>query len=44
LTVYRITKPGRQRFLAYVDELESVVADVHERTVGVVREARPATT
>lgn len=31
LTQYRITKRGRQRFLAYVDELESVVRDVHER-------------
>lgn len=30
-TVYRITKRGRQRFLAYVDELEAVVRDVHER-------------
>lgn len=32
VTVYRITKRGRQRFLAYVDELESVVRDVHERS------------
>lgn len=31
-TVYRITKRGRQRFLAYVDELEAVVRDVHERS------------
>lgn len=31
LTVYRISKRGRERFLAYVDELESVVRDVHER-------------
>lgn len=30
-TLYRITKRGRKRFLAYVDELESVVRDVHER-------------
>ncbi len=30
LTVCRITKRGRERFLAYVDELESVVRDVHE--------------
>ncbi len=33
-TIYRITKRGRQRFLAYVDELESVVRDVHERSPG----------
>jgi predicted ArsR family transcriptional regulator len=31
-TLYRITKRGRQRFLAYVDELESVVRDVQERS------------
>jgi predicted ArsR family transcriptional regulator len=31
LTIYRITRRGRERFLAYVDELESVVRDVHER-------------
>jgi predicted ArsR family transcriptional regulator len=31
-TIYRITKRGRQRFLAYVDELEAVVRDVHERS------------
>jgi predicted ArsR family transcriptional regulator len=31
-TVYRITKRGRQRFLTYVDELEAVVRDVHERS------------
>jgi len=30
-TIYRITKRGRQRFLAYVDELEAVVRDVHAR-------------
>lgn len=30
MTLYRITKRGRERFLAYVDELESVVRDVHE--------------
>jgi predicted ArsR family transcriptional regulator len=29
LTVCRITKRGRERFLAYVDQLESVVRDVH---------------
>ncbi|MBV8331316.1 MAG: transcriptional regulator [Candidatus Eremiobacteraeota bacterium] len=33
-TLYRITKRGRQRFLAYVDELESVVRDVQERSRG----------
>ena len=44
LTVYRITKRGRQRFLAYVDELESVVRDVHERTVTPVAKTRLATT
>jgi predicted ArsR family transcriptional regulator len=31
-TVYRITKRGRQRFLAYVDELEAVVRDVHHQS------------
>ena len=30
-TTVRITDDGRRRFLAYVDELESVVRDVHER-------------
>lgn len=35
LTLYRITKRGRQRFLAYVDELEGVVRDVHERHAAV---------
>ena len=30
-TLCSITSGGRQRFLAYVDELESVVRDVHER-------------
>ncbi|HEV3091746.1 MAG TPA: transcriptional regulator [Candidatus Cybelea sp.] len=43
LTIYRITKRGRQRFLAYVDELESVVRDVHEQ-VGPVPRSRLATT
>jgi len=37
LTIYRITKRGRQRFLAYVDELESVVRGVQQRSVGVSR-------
>lgn len=43
LTIYRITKRGQQRFLAYVDELESVVRDVHERSGDAVR-SRLATT
>jgi predicted ArsR family transcriptional regulator len=30
-TVYHITPRGRKRFLAYIDELESVVRDVQER-------------
>ena len=29
-TVVRITKSGRARFLAYVDELETVIRAVHE--------------
>src|SRR5579864_4354971 len=37
-TVCRITKSGRTRFLSYVDELESVVRDVHERS-GVLQRA-----
>jgi predicted ArsR family transcriptional regulator len=44
LTIYRISKRGRQRFLAYVDELESVVRDVHERSVGMVSKPKLATT
>jgi len=31
-TICRITRGGRTRFLAYIDELESVVRDVHERS------------
>ncbi|HEV8022236.1 MAG TPA: transcriptional regulator [Candidatus Lustribacter sp.] len=31
-TTVRITPDGRKRFLAYIDELESVVRDVHERS------------
>jgi predicted ArsR family transcriptional regulator len=31
-TTVRITTDGRRRFLAYIDELESVVRDVHERS------------
>ncbi len=37
-TICRITKSGRTRFLSYVDELESVVRDVHERS-GVLQRA-----
>ena len=44
LTVYRITKRGRQRFLAYVNELESVVRDVHERSQSQVTSGKLATT
>jgi predicted ArsR family transcriptional regulator len=43
-TIYRITKRGRHRFLAYVDELESVVRDVHERSLGAAPKAKLATT
>jgi DNA-binding PadR family transcriptional regulator len=43
VTVYRITKRGRQRFLAYVDELESVVRDVHERSQTVAPRGKLAT-
>jgi hypothetical protein len=31
-TTVRITAEGRTRFLAYIDELESVVRDVHQRS------------
>jgi predicted ArsR family transcriptional regulator len=31
-TTVRITDDGRKRFLAYIDELESVVRDVHKRS------------
>ena len=31
-TTVRITEDGRRRFLAYIDELETVVRDVHERS------------
>lgn len=44
LTVYRITKRGRQRFLAYIDELESVVRDVHERSRAAAPHGTLATT
>jgi predicted ArsR family transcriptional regulator len=39
-SVCRITKGGRARFLAYVDELESVVRDVHDRAEDAQRESR----
>jgi predicted ArsR family transcriptional regulator len=29
-TLVQITEPGRERFLAYIDELEAVVRAVHE--------------
>ncbi len=44
LTAYRITKRGRQRFLAYVDELESVVRDVHQRSQASAPQRTLATT
>jgi predicted ArsR family transcriptional regulator len=44
LTVYRITKSGRQRFLAYVDELEAVVRDVHQRSQAPAPQGKLATT
>jgi predicted ArsR family transcriptional regulator len=31
-TIIRITDDGRRRFLAYIDELEAVVRDVHRRS------------
>lgn len=43
-TVYRITKRGRQRFLAYVDELEAVVRDVHARSKMASAQRKLATT
>ena len=36
-TICRITRSGRTRFLAYIDELESVVRDVHERSDATAR-------
>ncbi len=36
-TMCRITKSGRSRFLSYIDELESVVRDVHERSAALQR-------
>jgi predicted ArsR family transcriptional regulator len=38
-TICRITKGGRTRFLAYIDELESVVRDVHDRSDVLARQA-----
>jgi len=38
-TIYRITRTGRARFLAYVDELESLVNDVHEHAAATLRKA-----
>jgi len=40
-TVYRITRSGRARFLAYVDELESLVNDVHERAAATLGKLSP---
>jgi predicted ArsR family transcriptional regulator len=37
-TTCRITKSGRTRFLAYIDELETVVRDVHERSDALARQ------
>lgn len=39
-SVCRITRSGRARFLAYVDELESVVRDVHDRAEDAQRDSR----
>jgi predicted ArsR family transcriptional regulator len=41
-TVCRISKGGRVRFLSYIDELETVVNDVHERADGPARQANRA--
>jgi predicted ArsR family transcriptional regulator len=38
VTMCRITKGGRSRFLSYIDQLEEVVKDVHERVEGIVRQ------
>lgn len=35
-TIVRITASGRERFLAYVDELESVVREVQRRSANTV--------
>jgi predicted ArsR family transcriptional regulator len=38
-TMCRITKSGKTRFLAYIDELEAVVRVVHERSGAAQRQA-----
>lgn len=38
-TVCRISKSGRTRFLSYIDELETVVRNVHERADSLARQA-----
>jgi predicted ArsR family transcriptional regulator len=44
-TICRITHTGRTRFLSYIDELESVVRDVHQKSnADARRSARLATT
>lgn len=42
-TICRISKSGRTRFLAYIDELETVVHDVHERSDALARQAERRT-
>ncbi len=37
-TTVRITDDGRRRFLSYIDELESVVRDVHQRSADAASE------
>jgi DNA-binding transcriptional ArsR family regulator len=39
LTICRITKSGRTRFLSYIDELETVVKNVHDRAENLARQA-----
>jgi DNA-binding MarR family transcriptional regulator len=41
LTTARITKSGRERFLAYIDELEAVVREVHARAQRGANNAAP---
>jgi predicted ArsR family transcriptional regulator len=43
-TICRITSTGRTRFLAYIDELEAVVRDVHAQANDGRQPARLATT
>ena len=43
-TICRITNAGRTRFLAYIDELEAVVRDVHAQASDGRQTARLATT